>query len=170
MASKLTFKVDNRAIAGKLKALEKATGNLAGAYAVIGARIVAKIRLCFRLGIDPWGSPWLALKLRKGQPLRDTRRLMSSVVANPDSSGVSIGTNLLYAPVHQFGATIVPKKAKRLVFPGPNGQLIFAKKVVIPARPFMPIKGDGTVDLPPKWRADVVGALRAYFKKIAETA
>ncbi|WP_175404830.1 phage virion morphogenesis protein, partial [Endozoicomonas atrinae] len=48
--------------------------------------------------------------------------------------------NVKYAAVHNFGATIRPKKAKILAFPGKNGQTVFAKKVVIPARPFLAIE------------------------------
>ena len=165
----LTIKLDDSGAARKLKALQKAGGHMAPAFAVVGRTIATRIRLCFKLGIDPWQSPWAILKMRKGQPLRDTRRLESSITSNPDNDGVTIGTNLIYAPVHQFGATIVPVKAKRLVFPGPNGKLIFAKKVTIPARPFMPIKGSGVVELPPDWSKAVTAALRAYFKKAAET-
>lgn len=47
-----------------------------------------------------------------------------------------IGSGLIYAGVHQNGATIVPKKAKRLVFRLGN-RTIFARKVTIPPRPFL---------------------------------
>jgi phage gpG-like protein len=162
----LTFKVNDKGAAAKLNALAKLTGNLQPAFAVIGARIATRIRLCFKLGIDPWSNPWKALKFRKGQPLRDTGRLQRSITSNPDATGVTIGTNVRYARTHQFGATIVPVKAKRLVFPGPNGRLIFAKKVTIPARPFMPIQpGQEVAVLPPAWSVEVVRGLKAYFAK-----
>jgi len=165
MADGLHFELDDKVASDKLAKLKAAMGNLAPAYAVIGSRLATKIRLCFRLGVDPWGSPWVALKLRKGQPLRDTGRLQRSITSNPDSSGVTIGTNLIQAKVQQFGATIVPVKAKRLVFPGPHGKLIFAKKVVVPARPYMPITHGGTVQLPAEWKASVISALRDHLKK-----
>lgn len=153
----------------KLQALQRAVGDMRPAYALIGARIASRIRLCFKLGADPWGTPWAALRFRRGQPLRDTGRLNRSIVSRADSDGVTVGTGVKYAPVHQFGATIVPRKARRLVFPGPNGQLIFARKVTIPARPFMPLrKGQQVVALPPAWSADVVRALRSYFRGVVE--
>jgi phage gpG-like protein len=167
----LTFKINDKGAAAKLNALAKLTGNLEPVFAVIGSRIASRIRLCFKLGIDPWANPWAALKMRKGQPLRDTGRLQRSITSKPDAKGVTVGTNVKYAKTHQFGATIVPVKAKRLVFPGPNGRLIFAKKVTIPARPFMPIqKGQEVVALPPAWSADVVRAIKAYFTKTMNTA
>lgn len=52
-----------------------------------------------------------------------------------------IGSGLIYAGVHQNGATIVPKKAKRLVFRLGN-RTIFAKKVKIDARPFLGLSAE----------------------------
>lgn len=169
MANRITIRVDDAGARAKLNALIKASGDMQPVFTTVGRVIVNRIRLCFKLGIDPWGSPWAALKFRKGQPLRDTGRLNRSIVANPDKTGVTIGTNVKYAPTHQFGATITPKTARRLVFPGPNGQLIFAKKVTIPARPFMPLRKDqAAVALPPDWSAAVVRALRSYFATVAK--
>lgn len=171
MATKLKFEVNDAQARAKLKALINASADMRPVYATVGRVIVNRIRLCFKLGVDPWASPWAKLKIRRGQPLRDTGRLNRSIVANPDSTGVTIGTNVQFAAVHQYGATIEPKRAKRLVFPGPGGKLIFAKKVTIPARPFMPLKkGYTAVTLPPAWSADVTRAMRAYFKQVAQKA
>lgn len=169
--AKILIRISDEGVKAKLRALDKATQDMQPVYATIGRVLVNRIRLCFKLGIDPWGNPWQALKFRKGQPLRDTGRLNRSIVSKVDASGVTVGTNLIYAPVHQFGATIVPKNKPRLVFPGPNGSLIFAKKVTIPARPFMPLRrGAQTVALPPDWSVLVVRALRSYLTKAVDKA
>lgn len=111
---------------------------------------------------------------RAGQPLRDTGRLLRSFTAAPDREGVTVGTNartasgVPYAAVHQFGATIVPRRGKFLVFPGPDGGLVFAKRVTIPARPFLPQRTPGgPVILPPAWAAAVTGTLRRAFLRQA---
>jgi phage virion morphogenesis protein len=149
----------------KLTALTAALANPQPLYATIGRVLVNRVRLCFKLGIDPWGSPWAALKIRKGQPLRDTGRLQRSITSQADGTGVTVGTNVFYAPTHQFGATIYPKTAKRLVFPGPGGRMIFAKKVVVPARPFLPLRrSGGTVALPPDWSVLATDAIKRYLK------
>lgn len=198
----LTFKLDDRRASAKLKALEQAIGNPQPLFEVVGNTLLNRIRLCFKLGIDPWGDPWRPIKWRAarkredgsktatgrrqvkanaagspGQPLRDTGRLQRSITARADANGVTVGTNLrtasgvLYPAVHQFGATITPKKAKRLVFPGPNGELVFAKKVTIPARPFLPLRrGVSTVELPPAWSLLVSNALKTFLKKATEKA
>lgn len=169
--AKIKFEVNDAGARAKLKAMVAASSDMRPVFATVGRSIANRIRLCFKLGIDPWANPWAKLKIRKGQPLRDTGRLQRSIVSNPDSTGVTVGTNVDHAAVHQFGMTITPKTAKRLVFPGPGGRMIFAKKVTIPARPFMPLKkGQNVVALPPSWSADVTRALRAYFKNAAQKA
>lgn len=163
--AKIKIKLSDAKASLKLAKLQEAVSqNPQPLFATIGRVLVNRIRLCFKMGIDPWANPWAALKLRKGQPLRDTGRLNRSITSRADADGVTIGTNVMYARTHQFGATIEPKKAKRLVFPGPGGKLIFAKKVVVPARPFLPLKkASGTVALPPDWSAQCVRAIRAYL-------
>jgi phage gpG-like protein len=170
MAAKINFKVEDSKAKKKIAALEKVAGNMQPIYETVGNVLVNRIKLCFKLGISPWNQPWAALKFRKGQPLRDTGLLQRSITAKADASGVTVGTNQMpRARVHQFGATIEPKKAKRLVFPGPGGKLIFAKKVTIPARPFMPLRrGSEVVELPPSWSLLVLKSLRQYLRGAAE--
>ena len=56
----------------------------------------------------------------------DSRKAEAGVPAN----------TLPYSLVHEFGATIYPKKAKALRFVI-DGKVIFARSVTIPARPYM---------------------------------
>lgn len=169
--ARITFKIDDSKAVAKLRLLQSAAENPQPVYATIGRVLVNRIRLCFKLGVDPWGTPWQALRFRKGQPLRDTGRLNRSIVSRVDPTGVTVGTNLVYAPVHQFGATIVPKNKPLLVFKGPNGKLVFAKKVTIPARPFMPIRrGAETVALPPEWALLVLRSIKQYLQHATDKA
>lgn len=172
MALKIKIQADAGGAIAKIKALQASAGNMEPVFATVGRVIKARIQLCFKLGISPFGSPWAALKIRKGQPLRDTGLLQRSITYKPDQTGVTIGTNQMpRAAVHQFGAVIKPKNAKHLVFPGPGGRMIFAKKVTIPARPFMPLtKGSDTVVLPSEWSKAVTNALRQYFRAAATKA
>lgn len=57
------------------------------------------------------------------------------VMTQKDTAEVGIQKDI-YGRTHEFGATIVPKKADALHFEV-DGQEVFAKKVVIPKRPFM---------------------------------
>ncbi len=165
----ITFKIDDSKAVARIRAVEAVAGNMTPVFATVGRVLANRVRLCFKLGIDPWGSPWAALRLRKGQPLRKTGRLQRSIVSRADATGVTVGTNVIYARTHQFGATIVPKKAKALAFPGPGGRMIFAKKVSIPKRSFLPVRTPGgDVSLPAVWAIDVTRALRTYFVNAAK--
>ena len=164
----ITFKIDDSQVVARIRATERAAQNMTPVFATIGRVLLARIKLCFMMGVDPWGSPWAALKLRRGQPLRDTGRLNRSFVARPDASGVTVGTNVSYARTHQFGAVIEPKRpGGRLVFPGPGKRLIFARRSVVPARSFLPVRpGSDQVALPVPWAIEVTRALRGYFQRV----
>lgn len=55
---------------------------------------------------DPYGRPWAPLKRRKGQPLLDTGRLRNSFgVDSFSDNSFRFGTDVVYAGVHQDGAT-----------------------------------------------------------------
>lgn len=49
---------------------------------------------------------------------------------------VQVGTDVEYAAMQEFGGEIVPKNAKRLVFEV-DGKKVFARKVTIPAHPYL---------------------------------
>lgn len=98
-----------------------------------------------------------------GKALVDTGRLRASILADVDASGVEVGTNVRYARVHQFGKTILPKRGPFLIFPGPSGEMIFAKRVTIPARPFMPVNRAGQLSLPTTWAANITRTLAEHF-------
>ncbi len=51
------------------------------------------------------------------KPLLDTGALRASITYVLNNKELKVGSNLLYAPVHQFGATITPKVARKLTIP-----------------------------------------------------
>ena len=73
---------------------------------------------------------------------------------------VVLGTNVEYAAIHNYGGTIVPKNGKVLAFPGLGGVTIFAKKVVIPARPFMGFGAQDSADIDEKIEAVLAKAYK----------
>lgn len=106
---------------------------------------------------------WDKLKFRKGQILSDTGTLRKSIgPSSPDGvtpghadgtivrySGdvVTIGTNIKYAAVHNYGKEILPKYGTVLRFPNGKGGFIFAKRVTIPQRQFNDINERDTKEL-----------------------
>lgn len=126
----------------------------------VGLECKALVAEGFSRGVSPSGQAWAPVR-RGGQPLRDTGRLASSITLNDTGAGFTVGTNVSYAAVHQYGATI-HAKGKRGLY-SPKLRQFFGKTVTIPARPFLP-EGDS---LPATWatRLDeaALDALEAFF-------
>lgn len=113
---------------------------------MIGMTLAENARLRFVDGAGPDGSPWDPLssttiaRRRQGSsvPLRDTGRLMNSITHNVSNGSLSVGTNVVYGPTHQFGA----KKGaygKSRRGPIPWGD--------IPARPFLGVSDDDLAEI-----------------------
>ncbi len=94
----------------------------------IGNHIQNTSELSFERQKSPFGDNWkpnskVTLQNKRGNKiLIKSRSLSHSIHYHTSSNSVSIGTNLKYAPIHQFGG-----KAGR------------NKRVNIPGRPFLPI-------------------------------
>lgn len=69
-----------------------------------------------------------------------------------------VGTNLIYAAIHEFGGVIRPINGPFLVFEI-DGQVIRARKVTIPARPYMRPAYDTTL-------APATAAIGKTFEKL----
>lgn len=89
----------------------------------------------FEKETSPFGEKWkplssATLKKTKGtkKKLVDKGKLVNSISTSHTTKSASIGTNVPYARIHQFGG-----KAGR------------HHKVIIPARPFMPISKEGKI-------------------------
>jgi phage gpG-like protein len=170
VADKVTFDFDIAAVQAALNQYARQE-RVSAALAALGRILVNRIRLGFRASTDPYGLPWLAPILRKGQPLLDTGRLRASISSQVQGKEVVVGTNLIYAPIHQFGGVIVAKKAKYLAIPvggsaageKPTGW-ISKKSVYIPRRRFMPLNDAGQVELPPAWAQSALAAMSKELK------
>jgi phage gpG-like protein len=89
--------------------------------------------------------------------------LLSSIrVVEVSTSGGSVGSDRVYAAIHQMGGIIRPKQARQLVF-SVGGVKIRAKKVTIPARPFFPFTPDGRIA--PQHEGSVLRVIDLAMKK-----
>lgn len=114
--------------------------------------------LSFEKETSPFGDKWTplskqTLKHKKGSKiLTESSMLQSSInsrtklqqTKTSTQGSVSIGTNLEYAPIHQFGG-----KAGR------------GLKVNIPERPFLPVKDN---EIPNDLKEDIKEAILSHFK------
>lgn len=96
--------------------------------------------------IAPDGTPWK--KNRTGTPiLVKSGHLLASIHYVVGGDEVRTGSGLVYAAIHQFGGTIVPKNGGGLAFPGIDGGLVIAKSVTIPARTYLGVSAENAVEL-----------------------
>jgi phage gpG-like protein len=130
--------------------------------AVLAQTALGLVQSCFLKKQSPRGSPWAPLTSRSGQTLRKTGALFSSLHAVQRANGFSIDTSNRVAHVHNSGATIFPVRAKALAF-RLFGRKVFAKKVVIPKRQFIP------TTLPGPWRDKILLTADKFVRAIAKT-
>lgn len=126
----------------------------------IGHGALERVLTGFEQSRDPYGMRWKDLKYRQGQPLRDRGLLMNSINVRVTSSSFELATDRKGARLHQHGGVVVPRRAKMLAFKV-NGRTVFAKKVTIPARPFVP---DGR-GLPRSWATGFHEDAAAFFRQ-----
>lgn len=112
------------------------------AHRIMAAILLSTTQLRFRNTEDPEGHKWkksIRAKAEGGTTLTDSAQLKKSIHSKYSSRGAAVGTNKLYAAIHQFGGTIKAKDADYLSFRIPGGGHVRVKSVTIPARPFLGI-------------------------------
>ena len=94
----------------------------------IGGALVLSTQRRFELGAGPGGLAWKPSQralAEGGKTLVDTARLLASLTHRAGRDRVDVGTNVVYAAIHQFG--------------GPAGRGL---KTTLPARPFLGLDDD----------------------------
>ena len=94
-------------------------------------RLAGTMRYAVAQNFKQGGRPeWLAVKHRSGIPLNNTGALRQSIDELSDNDTALVGTNMIYAAIHQFGGWVG------------RGNAVF-----IPARPFLQLTGEDKQDL-----------------------
>lgn len=153
----VSIKVEDSAIQAALRRLSDANAGLVpAAMKSIGQYMLAATRQRFQAEQAPDGTPWAPLnpdyaagkrgsKILQGLGLAGG--LLGSITAQVDGSSLRIGTNKVYGAIHQFGGVIVPKAYPALVF-RMGGKLCWARKVTIPARPYLGVSATDRAEIP----------------------
>lgn len=153
-----TVEVKDEGVQSLLQTLQKRMGNLKPVFSALGEDMTARVQRRFDSSTGPDGTPWapnaqatldaFAGGLSKGyfkksgelnkrghtamsakKPLIGHTKDLSRQIAYTSTSGsLTLFSTQIYAVIHQFG-----------------GQAGRGRKVKIPARPFMPVKPDGTL-------------------------
>lgn len=153
MAASFQVTVDDQDVRAALAGLADRAADLRPAWEEVGSLLHAEALRAFETETGPDGRRWPPLaaatlrrtpRRRGGQILQDTRRLLQSVTYRADAAGVTVGSNVVYAAIHQLG-----------------GRAGRGRKTVIPARPYLPIRPDGS--LPPEVAGETVAILRDHL-------
>lgn len=134
--------IDDQDVNDALSRLYDAAGDLKPALKNIGEFEAKVTRARFLSATDPDGKGWQALntlyaKTKKGPGiLRGATRALSQIVWQIAEDSLEVGSNEVYARIHNEGGTIVPKNAAALVF-SMGGQTFKRKSVDIPQRRFL---------------------------------
>ena len=120
-----------------------------GLHEAMGIAIVSITKRAFNsAALRP--SSWAALRSGAAATLRKSGTLAKSISVEPATAdGVTVGSDRLYAAIHQLGGKtkphiIRPKNGKALNIPGIGmRKLVHHPGSDIPARPFFPFYPDG---------------------------
>jgi len=156
----MSFEVEvklNENITNKLNEIQKKLKNLKPLFNQIGYTLIDIVEENFE-SESFLGKPWTPLKestkkqkAKKGYKkiLQNRGHLAESIDFEATNDKLILGTNLEYAPIHQFG--------------GNAGKNHSAK---IPARPFLPINEKG--ELPKKVENEILEAVEFYLTSIID--
>lgn len=111
---------------------------------LIGAALEDSTLERFETNIAPDGTPWKPSEratLQNGQTLVDSARLRDSIGYEVTGDELSLGTNVIYAAIHQGGG-----KAGR------------NKSVELPARPFLGVSDQDQLSIDDIWGAAIADA------------
>lgn len=93
-------------VSAAIARLGRASENLAPFFENVGASLVASTLDRFEKGHGPDGIGWTPSRRaleQNGRTLVDSGRLRTSITYRADAKQVSVGTNVIYAAIHQFG-------------------------------------------------------------------
>lgn len=172
----ITIQVQDNGVQDALHALAQRVGNMKPILQAIGEDLMERTKERFGTSTGPDGQRWKpnavstiqamiarssqskGFYLKDGKTLSkkaqtslsgkkvlvDTGSLAQQFHVSASANSVTVGNSMKYAAIHQFG-----------------GQAGKGKKTTIPARPFLPIKSDGS--LYPQEQIKILDALNAYL-------
>lgn len=162
--------LSTEALAAALAKLAAAGEDATPAMQRVGSFLETDTLLRFERETGPDGRKWpqsLRARHSGGQTLTDTARLRQSIVSEATATSAAVGTNLVYAAIHQFGGTIKREARQQTIYhhyDKRSGELsrrfvkkgksnfardaqVKAHEVKIPARPFLGLNEQSEVGI-----------------------
>jgi phage virion morphogenesis protein len=158
---RFTLEFDDETVARALGELVRRGADLSPAMAEIAQAGETSTLHRFETETGPDGSPWrpsLRATEENGQTLTDSAQLRNSISSRFDATSAEWGSNKIYAPTHQFGATIRAKTARGLRFKIGN-RWVVKQSVTIPPRPFLGINEDDQSEIRDILRDHITGLI-----------
>lgn len=139
----IALSVDLSDVEGGLCRLFDAMGDLKPMLDSIGETVAKNARHRFETGKGPGGEKWepSTSAWAGGTTLVGRGHLRDSVNHVVSGNEVTVGSNVDYAAIHQFGGKIEPKNGKYLVFQV-GGAWAKVSSVTLPARPYLGLEPD----------------------------
>jgi phage virion morphogenesis protein len=154
---------DDRGVKTAFRNLGRQVDNLSPVFKDIGEALLRSVEGRFAAQVDPDGKRWKPLsartkKRKRGNKiLTERRRLRRSIVYKAARDGVEVGTNVIYAAIHQLGGKVKQKARTQVMAFKRGGRLmsrsaarrskaksirvafasIGARELKIPARPYL---------------------------------
>lgn len=145
--------IDDADVSSALARLYAAADNLAPVMKNIGEYEVPATKRRFVEEKDPDGIAWkdlnpLYAKTKKGagKLKGDSKQLSQNILYQVADNSVEIGSNEIYARIHNQGGVIKPKNAAALVF-SMGGQTFHVKSVTIPRRQFLGFSDQDIIEI-----------------------
>lgn len=194
MSDFVSITIDDNQLQAALQRLEHAGVDLSPAMRKIAGALHKATEDNFAAQGRPRWTPSERAQKEGGVTLQQTGRLASSISTDYGSRHATVGSNVIYAAIHQFGGKVeraaYSKQVRHrtdakgnLVRTGQFGGrgLVFAKdshkraltrwfevgehSIDMPARPFLPLTADG--NLQPEAREEVLDTILRHLKTAA---
>lgn len=128
MDNGIQIKVDDKDVLKRLGELHDAASNMQPLYEKIGAGLLFRTQRNFETETAPDGTKWPRLKPRTAAQrigsgrrgyenmLRVKNRLFQSVTYQADAASAVVGTNVIYAAIHNMGGEIKQPERKHTIY------------------------------------------------------
>lgn len=171
MTDLINIATDSAAVAAALERFERAGAHLGPAMRKIAATLADVTEDNFAAQGRPQWKASARAQAKGGMTLQDTGRLAASITTHSDDHSAAVGSNVIYAAIHQFGGqtsahTIRPKYAKALHFNGRFAKVVHHPGSDIPARPYLPMTASGA--LQPEAERPILDTIRRHLLQAAE--
>jgi phage virion morphogenesis protein len=143
---------DYRRVIGRLNELSRDLGDLSPVMRDIAGFLHERTLEGFAAESAPDGTPWKPLapatlreKRKAGYAdtiLQRTRNLRDSIHSTYDGRSAAVGTNEIYAAIHQFGGEIEQSGRQQVLAFAARGGRFTSRATGIPARPFLGFRNE----------------------------